>query len=243
MVQTTFTKQKRELAKAIAWIEKIRAQEVRSRNYNAQEELQDEIRETYVDYSPEEISLRVLEIVKDVVSQHGARQKANSQNTGNFQWYGVSVELTVPQLRALQSAHAVLEELVRKLPRRNPKLIYNTTVDNRPAFAHVKQKYEEKQTRYVPYEEDSSTRVRTYEEHYKVITHYTQKVEIDYGLEIKLLNELGEMIDDLGTAIQIAIDEANTKGKENDPVIDDAINQIIQVIIAQLPASSNSNEE
>ncbi|AFZ26351.1 hypothetical protein Cylst_4253 [Cylindrospermum stagnale PCC 7417] len=239
MVQTTFTKQKRELIKAISWIEKIRAQEVRFRNYNDQNELQDEIRETYVDYSPEEISLHVLEIVKDVVSQHGTRQKANSHNTGNFEWYGISIELTVPQLRALQSAHTVLSELVRKLPRRNPKLIYNTTIDNRPAFAHVKQKHEEKATRYVPYEEDSSTRVRTYEEHYKVITHYTQKVEIDYGLEIKLLNELGEMVDDLGTAIQVAIDEANTKGRENDPVIDDVINRISQVILAKLPSPQN----
>lgn len=241
MVQTTFTKQKRELAKAISWIEKIRAQEVRHRNYNAQEELQDEIRETYVDYSPEEISLHVLEIVKDVVSQHGARQKANSNNTGNFTWHGISVELTVPQLRALQSAHTVLEELVRKLPRRNPKLIYNTTIDHRPAFAHAKKKHEETQTRYVPYEEDSTTRVRTYEENYKVITHYTQKVEIDYGLEIKLLNELGEMVDDLGTAIQVAIDEANTKGKENDPVIDDVINRISQVILTKLPSPENQD--
>ncbi len=236
MVQTTFTKQKRELTKAIAWIEKIRAQEVRHRNYNAQDELQDEIRETYVDYAPEEISLHVLEIVKDVVSQHGTRQKANSHNTGTFAWYGISVELTVPQLRALQSAHAVLLELIRKLPRRNPKLIYNTTIDNRPAFAHVKQKHEATETRYVPYEEDSSTRVRSYEERYQVITHYTQKVEIDYGLEIKLLNELGEMVEDLGTAIQVAIDEANTKGRENDPIIDDVINRISQVIIAKLPS-------
>ncbi|QSJ15324.1 hypothetical protein JYQ62_26225 [Nostoc sp. UHCC 0702] len=241
MVQTTFTKQKRELAKAISWIEKIRAQEVRHRNYNAQDELQDEIRETYVDYSPEEISLHVLEIVKDVVSQHGARQKANSNNTGNFNWYGISVELTVPQLRALQSAHTVLSELVRKLPRRNPKLIYNTTIDNRPAFAHVKQKHEEIQTRYVPYEEDSTTRVRTYEEQYKVISHYTQKVEIDYGLEVKLLNELGEMIDDLETAIQVAIDEANTKGRENDPIIEDVINRISQLIINKLPSSPNQD--
>jgi predicted house-cleaning noncanonical NTP pyrophosphatase (MazG superfamily) len=237
MVQTTFTKQKRELTKAISWIEKISAQEVRHRNYNSQDELQDEIRETYVDYSPEEISQKVLEIIKDVVSQHGARQRSNSHNTGNFDWYGISIELTVPQLRALQSAHTVLSELVRKLPRRNPKLIYNSTIDNRPAFAHVKQKHEQIETRYVPYEEDSSTRVRTYEERYKVITHYTQKVEIDYGLEIKLLNELGEMIDDLETAIQIAIDEANTKGKENDPAIDDVINRISQVILAKLPTS------
>lgn len=120
MVQTTFTKQKRELEKAISWIEKIRAQEVRLRNYNAQDELQDELRETYVDYSPEEISQKVIEIVKDVVSQHGARQKSNSNNTGNFTWYGISVELTVPQLRALQSAHTVLSELARKLPRAQP---------------------------------------------------------------------------------------------------------------------------
>ncbi|GJD19358.1 hypothetical protein RIVM261_043140 [Rivularia sp. IAM M-261] len=241
MVQTTFTKQKRELEKAISWIEKIRAQEVRFRNYNAQNELQDELRETYVDYSPEEISQKVIEIVKDVVSQHGARQKSNSNNTGNFTWYGISIELTVPQLRALQSAHTVLSELARKLPRRNPKLIYNTTIDNRPAFAHVKQKHEEQATRYIPYEEESSSRVRTYEEHYKVITHYTQKVEIDYGLEVKLLNEIGEMIDDLGTSIQVAIDEANTKGRENDPIIDDVINRISQVILAKLPSARNQD--
>ncbi|AUT03249.1 hypothetical protein CLI64_24110 [Nostoc sp. CENA543] len=239
MVQTTFTKQKRELAKAIAWIEKIRAQEVRHRNYNAEDELQDEVRETYVDYSPEEISVRVLEIVKDVVSQHGARQKANSQNTGTFNWYGIAVELTVPQLRALQSACAVLSELVRKLPRRNPKLIYNTTIDHRPAFAHVKQKHEETETRYVPYEEDSTTRIRTYEERYKVITHYTQKIEIDYGLEVKLIHELEEMVDDLETAIQVAIDEANTKGRENDPVLDNVIDRISQTILAKLPSPPN----
>ena len=235
MVQTTFTKQKRELAKALSWIEKIRAQEVRHLTYNPQEELIEEVRETYVDYAPEEITQKVIEIVKDVVSQHGARQKANSQNTGKFEWYGISVDLTVPQLRALQSAHTVFAELVRKLPRRNPKLIYNTTVENRPAFAHIKEKYEEEKTRYVPYEEESTTRVRTYEETYNVITKYTQKLEIDYGFEIKLLNELNEMIDDLGTAIQIGIDEANTKGRENDPVIDDVINRIGEILLAKLP--------
>lgn len=237
MVQATFTKQKRELAKALSWIEKLRAQEVRLLTYNAEEELQEEIRETYVDYSPEEITQKVLEIVKDVVSQHGARQKANSQNTGKFEWYGINVDLTVPQLRALQNAYTVLQELVRKLPRRNPKLIYNTTINNRPAFAHLKEEEEETKTRYVPYEEDSTTRVRTYEEKYNVVTQYTQKVEIDYGLEIKLLNELNEMIDDLGTAIQIAIDDANTKGRENDPVIDDVINRIGEILLAKLPNS------
>ena len=235
MVQTTFTKQKRELAKALSWIEKIRAQEVRYLTYNSEEELQQEVRDTYVDYSPEEIAQKVLSIVKDVVSQHGARQKANSQNTGKFEWYGISIDLTVPQLKALQSAYTVLEELVRKLPRRNPKLVYNTTVNNRPAFAHIKEKHEEEKTRYIPYEEDSTTRVRTYAEPYTVIAQYTQKVEIDYGIEVKVLNELNEMIENLGTAIQVAIDEANTKGRENDPVIDNLIGQIEAILLEKLP--------
>jgi predicted house-cleaning noncanonical NTP pyrophosphatase (MazG superfamily) len=238
MVQTTFTKQKRELEKAIAWIEKIRAQEVRQRVYNAQDELQEEIRETYVDYPPEEIAQKVVEIVATVVSQHGARQKANADNRGTFSWCGIEVELTVPQLRALQSAHIVFNELVKKLPRRNPKLVHNTVIDRRPSFAHSKHKHEKTETRYLPYEETNSTKVRTYEEKYQVVTHYTQKVEIDYGLEIKQLNELSEMVDDLGTAIQIAIDEANTKGRENDLVIDELIARIGQVLIQQLPTES-----
>lgn len=238
MVQTTFTKQKRELEKAIAWIEKIRAQEVRQRVYNAQDELQEEIRETYVDYPPEEIAQKVVEIVATVVSQHGARQKANADNRGTFSWCGIEVELTVPQLRALQSAHIIFNELVKKLPRRNPKLVHNTVIDRRPSFAHSKHKHEKTETRYLPYEETNSTKVRTYEEKYQVVTHYTQKVEIDYGLEIKQLNELSEMIDDLGTAIQIAIDEANTKGRENDVVIDELIARIGQVLIQQLPTES-----
>jgi hypothetical protein len=235
MVQTTFTKQKRELEKAIAWIEKIRAQEVRQRVYNDQDELQEEIRETYVDYPPEEIAGKVVEIVRTVVSQHGSRQKANADNRGTFNWSGIEVELTVPQLRALQSAHIVFNELVKKLPRRNPKLIHNTSINNRPTFAHSKQKHEKTETRYIPYEEGSSTKVRTYEEKYQVVSHYTQKVEIDYGLEIRQLTELTELVDDLGTAIQIAIDEANTKGRNNDPIIDDLITRIGEVLMQKLP--------
>jgi hypothetical protein len=242
MVQTTFTKQKRELEKAIAWIEKIRAQEVRQRIYSNTDELQEEIRETYVDYPPEEIARKAIAIVSEVVSQHGSRQKANSENRGVFNWQGISVELTVPQLRALQSAHVVFNELVKKLPRRNPKLIHNTSIDGRPSFAHSKQKHERTEIRYVPYEEEASTRVRTYEEEHLVVTHYTQKVEIDYGLDIKQLTELAEMVDDLGTAIQIAIDEANTKGRSNDPIIDDLIGRISAILSQKLPSeASNSN--
>jgi hypothetical protein len=235
MVQTTFTKQKRELEKAIGWIEKIRAQEVRQRIYNDRDELEEEIRETYVDYPPEEIASKVIEIVRTVVSQHGSRQKANAENRGTFSWNGIEIELTVPQLRALQSAHIVFNELVKKLPRRNPKLIHNTSIDSRPTFAHSKKKHEKTEVRYIPYEEDASNKIRTYEEKYQVITHYTQKVEIDYGLEIKQLTELTEMVADLGTAIQIAIDEANTKGRDNDPVIDDLIARIGEVLMQKLP--------
>jgi hypothetical protein len=235
MVQTTFTKQKRELEKAIGWIEKIRAQEVRQRIYNDRDELEEEIRETYVDYPPEEIAAKVVEIVRTVVSQHGSRQKANAENRGTFSWSGIEIELTVPQLRALQSAHIVFNELVKKLPRRNPKLIHNTSIDSRPTFAHSKKKHEKTEIRYIPYEEDASNKIRTYEEKHQVITHYTQKVEIDYGLEIKQLTELTEMVADLGTAIQIAIDEANTKGRDNDPVIDDLIARIGEVLMQKLP--------
>jgi hypothetical protein len=240
MVQTTFTKQKRELEKAVAWIEKLRAQEVRQQKYNDREELQEELREAYVDYAPEEIARKVVEIVGDVVRQHGSRQQANANNRGIFSWQGLAVELTVPQLRALQSAHIVFNELVKKLPRRNPKLVHNTSIDNRPAFAHSRQKHEKTEIRYVPYEEDASSRVRTYEEAHQVVTHYTQKVEIDYGLEIKQLTELTEMVADLGTAIQVAIDEANTKGRSNDPVIDDLIQRIGEVLLEKLPPVSNS---
>jgi hypothetical protein len=77
--------------------------------------------------------------------------------------------------------------------------------------------------------------LQSYEEEYQVITHYTEKVEIDYGLEIKQLTELTEMVNDLGTAIQIAIDEANTKGRSNDAVIDDLIARIGEVLIQKLP--------
>lgn len=125
------------------------------------------------------------------------------------------------------------------MPRRNPKLVYNVSIDNRPAFAHIKQKHEKIETRYTPYEEEASNRIRTYEEKYQVISHYTQKVEIDYGVEIKKLTELNELVDDLGTAIQIAIDEANTKGRSNDPLIDNLIQRIGSVLLEKLPLDSS----
>ena len=47
------------------------------------------------------------------------------------------------------------------------------------------------------------------------------------------------MVDDLGTAIQIAIDEANTKGRSNDPLIDDLIQRIGSVLLEKLPLDSS----
>jgi len=235
MVQTTFTRQKRELAKAAALMEKLRAQEVRKATFGPDRQKINEVRESYVDFPPEEIAARVLDIVVEVVGQHGARQRANSRNTGRFSWQGVSADLTVPQLRALQEAHAVLNELVHKLPRRNPRLIPNTTVEGRPAFAHAPKEVYETRTRFVPYEEESTTRVRTYEEHYQVLTGLTQVVEIDFGLDPRQLQRLQELLVNLGTAIQVAVDEANARGHEPDPVIDAVIDGVRQVFRSALP--------
>ena len=240
MIQTTFTKQKRELEKAVAWIGRIRAQEVLINTYDAEEKLIEQSKECYVDFAPEEIADKVVGIVNNVVSQHGARQKANAVNTGYFNWCGVNAELTVPQLRALQGAHAVLRELVQKLPRRNPKLMRNTEIDQRPAYEHVREEHKEEEITYVPFEEDSTTRVRTYEQRQYVIKQYTQKVEVDYGLDVKALTELEEKVEDLSTAIQVAIDEANAKGRDNDPVLDKVAHSISQVILAGLPKVSAS---
>jgi hypothetical protein len=234
MVQTTFTRQKRELAKVNQWLERLRAHEVRIIKYSAEKEKQTETRESYVDYSPEEVASAVLNIVVEIVSQHGARQKANSKNTGRFKWQGIEADLTVPQLRALQNAQSVLAELVRKLPRRNPKLIPNTTFENHPAFQHPLKEVKEVRTRTIPYEEEASTRVRTYQENYEEIVQYTQTLEIDYGLDIKILNELNDLVTDLSTAIQAAIDEANAKGHEEDAGLTSLVSSIQKVFIEKL---------
>ena len=231
MVQTTFTRQKRELAKASQWIERLRAHEVRTIKYSPEKEKTGETRETYVDYTPQEIAGNILKVVVEVVSQHGARQKANSKNTGRFSWQGIEADLTVPQLRALENAHSTLGELVRKLPRRNPKLIPNTEFEGHPAFIHPMQEYTIKKSRSVPYEEESTTRVRTYQEDYEVISHYTQTLEIDFGLDVKLINELNEMVTDLGISIQSAIDEANTKGHDTDTVLNSVVSNIQAVFL------------
>jgi hypothetical protein len=234
MVQTTFTRQKRELAKAVVWMEKLRAQEVRTVQYGPDGEKLNEVRETYVEFPPEEVTAKVLEIVAVVVAQHAGRQNANSRNTGHFAWSDVTADLTVPQLRTLQQAHCVLSDLVNKLPRRNPKLIPNTSVDGRPAFAHQLEEHFETKSRWVPYEEDKTTRVRSYEEQYQVLKSKSQVVEIDFGLEMRQVEKLRELVVDLGTAIQVAIDEANSRGHQPDPTMERVIADIRRVLLAQL---------
>ena len=63
MVQATFTRQKRELAKASAWMDKLRAQEVRRVTFDPQQRKLNEVRESYVEFPPEEIADQVLDIV------------------------------------------------------------------------------------------------------------------------------------------------------------------------------------
>ena len=205
-VQTTFTKQKRELAKANELINQIRAQEKRLQRFTPDGKLQTEERESYLLATPQEIANKVLTIVAEVVSQHGARQVANSVNKGRFAFMGIEAELTVPQLRALQDAAVTLRNLVDKLPMENKRCIPNEKIDGMPAFATPLVQNKEKRTRIVPYEE---------------VVSQTREVTVDYGLPAAKITALREMAGDLDAAIQVAIDEANAKPHANDPVLND----------------------
>lgn len=237
MVQSTFTKQKRELAKAAALIERFRAQEVRTTIYDVDGTTALETtKEVYVDFEPESIFRSVLESAVKVVHEHGMRQQANATNRGKFSFCGIEAELTVPQLRALQDIVPLLSELTQRLPRANPKLVPNATVDGRPAFVHRKVAKTKFVTKLVPYEEKSNTRVRTYEEKEEKIDHYEEKVEIDYGLPIQAVTNLQQLTADLSTAIQCAIDEANMRGQAADPVLDEIMRKLAELFERGLPA-------
>lgn len=234
MVQSTFTKQKRELAKAANWISKLRAMEIHNITFSPEGEKLSTEKESYVEFSAVEICTRVMETIQAVVEQHGARQMANSKNTGHFSWHGIEAELTVPKLRVLQEAHKVFNELVQNLPRKNSKRVPNTTVEGHPAFAHPPQKHFAQKVRYTPYEESDSTRIRTYEQRYEEHTHTSQRIEIDYGLDVRTFQVIEELVMDLDTAIQVAIDEANARGREKDPVLTDTIDGICKVFAQAL---------
>ncbi|MEY3457982.1 MAG: hypothetical protein RL215_1139 [Planctomycetota bacterium] len=244
MVQQTFTRQKHEMAKAVAFLEKIRAQEVRQVLRSPDGEVLEVTRDSYVDFPPEVIARQVLAIAEQIVVQHGARQQANSRNTGRFAWCGIEADLTVPQLRALQDVCGLLSDLSNRLPRRNPRMMANTTVDNRPACARKPVQNVRRETRYQPYEEDSTTRVRTYETHVEVLVSTTQQVEIDFGLEIEVLERLKGLVGDLRIAVQVAIDDANAKGHGNDVLLERVIAGIRAQLESALPAvgASESGE-
>ena len=215
-VQTTFTKQKRQLAKANALIGTIRAQEMRTQRFDADDKLETEERTAYIVDAPENIASQVVEIVADVVRQHGARQRANSVSKGRFEFCGIEADLTVPQLRALQEAQTTLAALVDKLPVENKRRIPNGEIDGRPAFFSPLQKIFETKTRAVPYEEN-----------YDVLLYQTRPVEIDYGLPTATIARLKTLVADLATAIQVAIDEANAQTREDDDFLNDVASKIL----------------
>ena len=229
-VQSTFTKQKRELEKANSLIRNLRAQEKRNQRYDVDGKLEQDERETYLVDAPEAIVDQVLQIVAEAVRQHGARQRANGVNTGHFDFCGVEAELTVPQLRALQDVVGVLTNLAERLPVENKRFVPNAEIDGRPAFCAPFTDVKERRARYVPYEEKDSTRVRTYEEFYDVVLYRTRQVVIDYGLPLKRVEEIKSLVADFQTAIQAAIDDANSKSAGDDPVLNQVIEGVVDVL-------------
>jgi len=228
MVQSTFTKQKRELAKAMATIERFRSQEVRNVLYAADGKTPLETtKESYVDFEPRAIFEEVLASALKVVHEHGMRQKANSINKGKFSFCGIDAELTVPQLRALQDIVPLLAELTNRLPRMNSRLVPNTTVDGKPAFAHRMVPKLKTVTKFVPFEQKGDSRVRTYEEKHEEIEYFQERVEIDFGLPTKVVTDLQQLTSDLSTAIQCAIDDANTKGQQADQTLDEIMGKLV----------------
>ncbi len=232
-VQTTFTKQKRLLEKANSLISQIRAQEVREQRFSPDDKLQTEERTAYLTEAPTAIASQVVAIVADVIRQHGARQKSNSVSTGRFEFCDVEADLTVPQLRALQEALGTISTLVDRLPTENLRRVPNGEVGGFPAFFTPIEKHYENRVRQVPYEEVDSTRIRTYEETYRELVYQTRTVTIDRGLPTATVARLREMVADLATAIQVAIDEANGKGREEDPVLNDVAARVLAAFEAQ----------
>lgn len=233
-VQTTFTKQKRELAKANALINEIRAQEVRVQRFDPEGKLQTEERTAFVDNAPEIIAAKVFDILQTVVDQHGARQQANSVNKGRFSFRGIQADFTVPQLRTLQDSLETLTALVNKLPIQNRKKIPNGEIDGHPAFLSPIEDHKSDKIRYLPYEEADTTRVRTYEERYEIVDYQTRTVEIDYGLTYQQKAALTDLVSDFGTAIQIAIDEANGLPQKDDKELNRVMHDILDLFRKEL---------
>ena len=100
----------------------------------------------------------------------------------------------------------------------------------------------ETKTRYVPFEEQESTRVRTYEEKYEEVLYKTREVTIDYGLPVERVEALKTLVGDLGVAIQVAIDDANAKPRKDDPVLNDVIGKIVAIFDDTLQGDPQKKE-
>lgn len=233
-IQTTFTKQKRELAKAHELIQSIRAQEVRQIRYNAKGKMETVQRSAWLIDTPESLASQVFQIIREVVAQHGARQQANSVNKGHFEFEGIQADLTVPQCRALQDVLSTLTDLVNKLPAENKSHVPNGEIDGRPAYIAPMENVTEDRVRYVPYEDKDSTRVRTYEERYQEVVYKNQTAEIDYGFPVLVIKAMKELLSNLSTAIQVAIDEANAQPQKKDEELERVIGKITEVFEKQL---------
>ena len=233
-VQSTFTKQKRQIAKANELIGKIRAEEVREQRFDPEGVLEMETRTSYLVAPPAEIAAQVLAIIEDVVKQHGARQKANSTARGRFEFCGVEADLTVPQLRTLQDAAETLARLVEALPRQNMRRIPNGEFEGRPAFITPLEKHYQTKTETVPYEHTEVTRILTYERPVEILQNQTRTITIDYGLPIATVDELQSMLDDLKTAIQIAIDQANGQNRSEDETLNDVAKGILAAFATKI---------
>ncbi len=233
-IQTTFTKQKRELAKAHELIQSIRAQEVRQIRYNAKGKMETVQRSAWLIDTPESLASQVFQIIREVVAQHGARQQANSVNKGRFEFEGIQADLTVPQCRALQDVLSTLTDLVNKLPAENKSHVPNGEIDGRPAYIAPMENVTEDRVRYVPYEDKDSTRVRTYEERYQEVIYKNQTAEIDYGFPVLVIKAMKELLSNLSTAIQVAIDEANAQPQKKDEELERVIGKITEVFEKQL---------
>lgn len=233
-VQTTFTKQKRELAKINELISQIRAQEKRVQRLTPDGQLETQERETYVILTPQEIAGKVLALVQSVVQQHGARQQANGVNKGLFEFMGISAELTVPQLRALQEGANALRSLVENLPMENLRVRPNCELDGKPAYAAPASPVKETKKRWVPYVTKDSERPLSYEEEYEEVLYQRRVVTIDHGLAAPKILALKEAIGDLETAIQTAIDEANAKPHCEDKILGEVIAKIVETFQKQI---------
>ena len=90
----------------------------------------------------------------------------------------------------------------------------------------------EDRVRYKPFEEDATTRVRSYEEHYREKVGAHQQVQVDWRSGSP---RRSEMVTDLGTAIGRHRRGQRARGHEEDPELARVIGAICKVFDDMLP--------